>query len=339
MTVGACKKLHDAFMPRMLAHWELNRINTQGPRTSNRGRKRLCSTWDILGLVLCYMHTTDTEGALGQKFGYTPSTTNRYLHEGRTVLLETLRAIPEAAVKWPSHRRMEYHAQRIHAAQPCLPGCFGFVDGLNIPIQDPSDPVEQNAYYNAWLAGCFCSNVFVFDSEGCIIWCCTNAPGSWHDSAISTQLYCLLRECVPAGFGICADAAFTASGDLATKIFKPLTERQIGAAANNATITLKALIRFIKKHRAAVSVRQAAEWGMGAIQRSYRRLQTTLTSNHADRQRDISIIVRLFNFRTRTTHINQIRTVYDPSYIGQRRRDPDAMFRWSMFHDRRNATF
>jgi len=114
---------------------------------------------------------------------------------------------------------------------------------------------------------------------------------------------------VPAGFGICADAAFTASGDLATKIFKPLTERQIGAAANNATITLKALIRFIKKHRAAVSVRQAAEWGMGAIQRSYRRLQTTLTSNHADRQRDISIIVRLFNFRTRTIHINQIRTV------------------------------
>ena len=329
LTVGAFRKLHDVFGPRMLERWQRNRVH-------KNGRKRIASTWDCLGLVLSYMHSTETEAQLGQKFGYPPPTCCRYLKEGREVLLETLREMPEAAIKWPSPSRMEYLAQRVHAAQPALPGCFGFVDGLNIPISDPADPVEQNAYYNAWLAGCFCSNIFVFDSEGCIIWCCINAPGSWHDSAISMKLYTLLRTKVPEGKGICADSAFAASGDLATKIFKPLTEKQIAAAAHNEGIHWKTLINFLKKHRAAVSVRQAAEWGMGSIQRTYRRLYTTLTCDHAERKRDLSIIVRLFNYRTRTTHINQIRTVYDPSYLG---RDPDSVFRWSMFHDRRNPTF
>ena len=336
LTVGSFRKLHDEFAPRMTAHWDSNRVNEGGPRVSQRGRPRLCSTWDALGLVLCYFHQMDLQGSLGQKFGFTPSATNRYLNAGREVLLQTLRHMPDATIKWPRRHEMERHARRISRAQPHLTGCFGFVDGLNIAIENPADPIEQNAYYNGWLSGCYCSNIFVFDSEGCIIWCCLNNPGSWNDSAISMELYELLRTKVPEGFGICADSAFAASGDLATKVFKPLTESQIAGHAKNPGITVWSLVSFLRKHRAAVSVRQAAEWGMGALQRTFRRLHTTLTAEHEHRRMDLAIVARLFNYRTRTTHINQIRTVYDENYIG---RDPDSKLRWSLMHEKRNPTF
>ena len=130
LTVGSFRKLHDEFAPRMTAHWDSNRVNEGGPRVSQRGRPRLCSTWDNLGLVLCYFHQMDLQGSLGQKFGFTPTATNRYLNAGREVLLQTLRHIPDATIKWPRRHEMERHARRISRAQPHLTGCF-CQDGLS----------------------------------------------------------------------------------------------------------------------------------------------------------------------------------------------------------------
>jgi hypothetical protein len=110
-----------------------------------------------------------------------------------------------ARVKWPSPGRMEILAAKIQHSQPHLKGCFGFVDGLNIAIQNPRDEVAQNAYYNSWLDGTFCSNVFVFDPTGCIIWYRINSPGSWHDSQQTMGLYDLLRTNVFITAGMVVD--------------------------------------------------------------------------------------------------------------------------------------
>ena len=250
LTRGAFELLHAEFDRDLRELWQACRSTN-----SQRGRPRKMNTKDCLALVLCYYHRTDCQSTLCQKFGVGPATLNTYLNEGRPVLLDVLRRVRAGRVTWPSPSKMQRLASKIETAQPHLKGCFAFVDGLNISIQNPSDPIEQNAYHNGWLCGTFCSNVFVFDSEGCIIWYRINSPGSWHDSSQCMGLYDLLRTKVPAGFGIAADSAFRGTGNLSTKVFKPLTETQLQAKANSS-ISVSELIKILRKHRAAVSVRQ-----------------------------------------------------------------------------------
>ena len=114
---------------------------------------------------------------------------------------------------------------------------------------------------------------------------------------------------VPRGYGIVSDSAFKGSGDLATKVFKPLTESQFTAKLNQG-VSLGKLVRMLRAHRAAVSVRQGVEWGIGSQQNVFQRITTTLSANHQHRLLDLEVVVRLFNFRTCATGINQIRTVY-----------------------------
>lgn len=214
-------------------------------------------TYDVLGLVLAYMHSSMTQNWLCQLFAVTPSTLNRYLLDGKTALLCTLKSLRLARVKWPSARHKALLAARVQRAQPALKGCFGFVDGLNLRIHEPSDPLVQNAYYNGWLHYCVCSSIFVFCPLGTIIYYFLNAPGCEHDSALSVELYSLLLRRCEAGFGLAADSAFVATGDMEGKIFKPLRTDQLAKMANSVTVTQ--LATAIKKHRAAVSVRQVGQ--------------------------------------------------------------------------------
>ncbi len=95
----------------------------------------------------------------------------------------------------------------ITARQPQLTGVFGFVDGLNLAILQPPIGILQNTYYNGWLGWCYCSSLFLFGPDGCIM-CTLNWPGSWSDAALARELYKLLKE-LPEGFSIAADSAFT----------------------------------------------------------------------------------------------------------------------------------
>jgi hypothetical protein len=190
------------------------------------------------------------------------------------------------------------------------------VDGLNLACNDPSDPIQQNSLYNSWLCGCFSSSLFVYDSFGTIMYAMLNAPGSEHDSTLARRMYDLLRHNTPKGFGLAADAAFSTRGDLADKIWKPLTTTQLRNASENETVSVRKLVALLKKHRAAVSVRQGAEWGMGSIQNVFRRVNLPLSATHSTRLQLLKIVTHLFNFRVRTTGISQIGTVYDSEYMG-----------------------
>ena len=58
-------------------------------------------------------------------------------------------------------------------------------------------------------------------------------------------------------------------------------------------------------------MRQAAEWGMGAVQRSFPRLTETFRYEEGgERARILKTIFLLFNIRTALVGQNQIRTVF-----------------------------
>ena len=63
----------------------------------------------------------------------------------------------------------------------------------------------------------------------------------------------------------------------------------------------------------ATSMRQAAEWGMRALQGSFPRLKCRIVyEEKGERQLIIESIVLLYNWRANTVGINQIRTTFMP---------------------------
>ena len=71
----------------------------------------------------------------------------------------------------------------------------------------------------------------------------------------------------------------------------------------------------LDSHRACVSVRQAAEWGMRGVQGAFPRLSMRMPTDNNKRALSLETVFRLFNARTRLMKINQITTVYSPDYF------------------------
>jgi hypothetical protein len=63
-------------------------------------------------------------------------------------------------------------------------------------------------------------------------------------------------------------------------------------------------------HNAITSVRQAAEWGMGSIQKVYSRLNLPLPYDPTLRGLQLNNMFCLTNYRVRTVGISQIRTTF-----------------------------
>jgi hypothetical protein len=70
----------------------------------------------------------------------------------------------------------------------------------------------------------------------------------------------------------------------------------------------------VERSHIYTSLRQSSEWGMRALQASFARLKTKLTSDKEKRQLIIYAIALLHNFRTRHVGLNQISTVFNPHY-------------------------
>ena len=63
-----------------------------------------------------------------------------------------------------------------------------------------------------------------------------------------------------------------------------------------------------------VSLRQASEWGMRALQGSFPRLKMRLSADPAKRKALLNVVVLVSNFRTVEVGLNQIATVFNPHY-------------------------
>ena len=108
---------------------------------------------------------------------------------------------------------MQHYSKLVEGRESTLSNIFGFVDGLWLPILEPSDSDTQNAYYNGWKSCHNISNVIVWAPDGTILWARYNCPGSWHDYNVSQPLLDLLDNPIstPAPYQLLADSAFTKS--------------------------------------------------------------------------------------------------------------------------------
>ena len=81
-------------------------------------------------------------------FAVPPATFSRILSNSEEALSIALREIPDAGIRWPSFEQQEQWADATEAREPRVKGVFAFVDGKNLPVQQPSSSDLQNAFYN-----------------------------------------------------------------------------------------------------------------------------------------------------------------------------------------------
>ncbi|CAO3600926.1 unnamed protein product [Absidia cylindrospora] len=252
------------------------------PANPGLGRPRAFGPDMALALVLMYLHNTMKQETLCLLFGATAAVISRTKRLGLDTLESIFRNDPHHwrwDIAWPSPRKMQRFNDMILANTECdnepevLDGVFGFVDGLNLPIQEPSDEAEQNAYYNGWKSACYASQVIVFTPDGCICYVRSNCPGSWHDAEIAVKLYqdLLLPRCPPP-FRLFADSGFPCSGEYAEKILRVPKKSEV----KNMVVDDEVL----NKWKAITKNRQAAEWGMGAVQHAFGRLRLKEDSSY-----------------------------------------------------------
>jgi hypothetical protein len=266
------------------------------------------------------------ETSLQQIFALVPMTVSRYLHFARKILLDTLRSMDEASVQWPTtHKEFDYYSALIQVRHSLLDGAFGSIDGLNLPVQEPDDPLVENSMYNGWKCTHFVSNVLVFSPRGAwfyvrFIACCSrsllpgtiidavlNAPRSWHDSVVARPIFRRL-ETVPQGYYLVADSAFPQGGRaIPGRICAPLKS---GQSVPRDPVQQERVLKF---NRQLLSYCQTAEWGMRTMQGSFGRLRVPLNIlSTTDRQELLELCVLLFNVRANCVGISQIKNVYEP---------------------------
>ncbi|EFP88872.2 uncharacterized protein PGTG_14211 [Puccinia graminis f. sp. tritici CRL 75-36-700-3] len=245
---------------------------------------------------------------LQQIFGITPAVCSRYLDWGLDCLLQVLKNHPQARIIWPStEERIQPYAETIKKKFPLLENCFGFLDGLNLPICVAEDDDLQNAYYNGWTCSHYCSCIIAFAPDGTIMYAILNAPGSWHDSAIAVPLYERLLNHTPDGYRIISDTAFPRKSQrLQRRILAPVKR------GDRLPETPRSFSRMKLLNEEVVLARQAAEWGMRSLQGSFARLKLPMpAADHSQRLRILQAVCFLHQLRCRMVHINQTATVYD----------------------------
>jgi hypothetical protein len=244
---------------------------------------------------------------LGALYGLTARRAATWLERAECALFDILQRDPLARIRWPSFETQNLWSTHMAEYFPLVPRRFGYVDGKNLPVQEPTDVDLQNAMYNGWLHCVLVTGVLCFGCDGTLIWAKHNVVGSWNDAEVAGKLFTKLLD--PAvtlpGYGLVSDSAFPSAKALFKAIVTPLKEGELeGIPA--------ALQYFCGQVSAEItSMRQTCEWGMGAIQKPFRRLTMPLPYDYNVRHRRICNIFRLWNVRVRSTGITQVANTFN----------------------------
>lgn len=125
-------------------------------------------------------------------FAVTPTTLSRILNNAEDALLLTLENLTEAKIEWPTLSEQIDMAIKVETKEPIVKGRWGFIDGKNYKVQEPTNAEKQNAMYNGWLHSVLITGVVCFAANGLIIWAKINVYGSWNDGIylyISMYMY------------------------------------------------------------------------------------------------------------------------------------------------------
>jgi len=115
-------------------------------------KRRILSSYDVLGLVMCYLKNGASQVFLQMTFGLTQSSLSRYINLGLDVLEESVKFIDECKVVFPSLERQAMWARRFHHRFPlCTPHVVAFMNGVGFPIQhDYKNALLQEYNYSGY---------------------------------------------------------------------------------------------------------------------------------------------------------------------------------------------
>lgn len=267
-----------------------------------KGRPRLMSAADGLGLVLTWTRTRGSTMVLELIFGMTQTSISDYLAFCTHILINVLMGKEEAKIKRPTIEKIQEYKQAVLQRHPLLEDVWCTMDGLKLMLECAGDGVVQNRFYNGWTCDHYVGAVLVFCPDGTIPMCCYNVPGTVHDSniAIIGNIYNKLEEIYNSTGGKCTvDSAFArTSYPFLIKSCNPQPDMTLNE---------------IEVAKDATSMRQSSEWGMRAFQASFPRIKDRITIEYrGQRKLMMKLMVHLYNLRTRKVGINQILNVYMP---------------------------
>jgi hypothetical protein len=226
-----------------------------------------------------------------------------YLRFGRRVIVEALKSDPLAKIAIPSNEEIALYKEAIGA----LYDVWSTMDGLKLYLQQSGNTEIQARFYNGWTHGHYVASVFVFCPDGTIPIAFFNVPGSVHDSQVAHwgKVYNKLGAMYNETGGKCTvDSAFG-------KVNRPFLIKSSQDYLVSTMPTHHEQRLDLQLKRQAMSIRQAAEWGIRAIQSSFPRLKDTFDYEETGERRILmKMLCLLYNLRARTVGINQIKNVF-----------------------------
>ncbi|ETI33759.1 hypothetical protein F443_19591 [Phytophthora nicotianae P1569] len=241
------------------------------------------------------------------QFGAPPTTLSGAINAAEMALSRALAGFASARIAWPSLTRQKALSKLISMQQPLVSFTWGVLDGINYRIQRPSNTDIQNAHYNGWLHDVFVTGILRFSADGLIVWAKQICPGSWNDGGMSLEFQRRLMDPQLNPdflFGVVAESAFPCADEMTGRILTPLKEGDL----NRLLLSVREVAKLLSA--AITSIHQAAEWGMGSIEKVYHRLLLPLPYNQDLRQRRLDNLFRLANYRVRSVGISEMRTAF-----------------------------
>jgi len=197
-------------------------------------------------------------------FGVTPTTISRVLDEMMHLFIDKFKKHPESRIQWPSDTQMKHFSKLVTKREPRVQRIISFMDGLSLDSECESEPDIQNSFYNSYTTDTCVNNVLIYGPDGKVFHCGLNFPGSWHDSNITSHFFSYIKRKI-GDYRICVDQGFPRSGDAYDVFVGPMKKKKIDKLSPILKDTMLELCA------AYVSLRQAAEWGMRALQGTFPR--------------------------------------------------------------------
>ena len=280
-------------------------------KKTKKGRPRLMTAEDCLGLVLAWTRTRGSLMALQLIFGMTMTPVGKYIQFARRILVCVLKSNNMAKISMPSNEKLEEYNEMIAARHPALHDVWGTMDGLKVTIEAAGDFITQSRFYNGWKCDHFVTSVLCFAPDGTIPAASFNLPGCSHDSTVAEWggLYGKLERVYNStGLKFVIDSAFSSA-----EVEYLIKSSQDFLVADDGLEDHEEIIDNLAVKREATSMRQSAEWGMRGVHASFPRLKDTLPyEERSERRMILTCLMLLYNCRARLVGINQIRSVYLP---------------------------
>ena len=135
--MGIDVRTFEAILVPFSAVWEASTITQLdvNPHGQPQPHQRSLDSAGGLALVLHWLSSTMAAYTLQQIFGITAAVCTRNLQFGCKCLLKVLRDLKVSRITWPSREdRCLLYSWLIQRKYPLLSKCFGFIDGLNLPV-------------------------------------------------------------------------------------------------------------------------------------------------------------------------------------------------------------